>query len=87
LVPDLIALVGKSSGIFIVGLKVTLFLDCFLGRSHVDEKSLRRARVPDRNSCFHTFVDQHFEVVIFEGINCVLYTVFFWYIWNWRAFA
>jgi hypothetical protein len=70
---------------FVLRLIVPLLLDCFLGSSHMVEECPRHTGMPDRNSQFCTIANLCLEVVVLEGKNRVLNTVFLGEIWNWRA--
>jgi hypothetical protein len=53
----------------------------------MDEEYLGRTGVPDRNSKIQTFADLNLEMVVLEGRDSLLNTVFLGDMRNWRAFA
>ncbi len=61
---------------FVMGLKVSSFLDCIESRSHVYEKSFVCPGVPDRNLKFRTFADLGLETLSLEGRHRLLNGVF-----------
>jgi hypothetical protein len=68
-------------------LEVSLSLDSFRGRSHMDEECLARTGVPDKSLEPYTFANLHLEMVVLEGRDSLLNTVFLGDIENWRAFV
>ncbi len=55
---------------FLVGLEGAPFLNCIKGCTHVHEKSLARACVPDEGAKLHVFPDGSLETLVtFESGN------------------